>query len=125
MYVEKLFWTKHVTMLQLSIIQRLPQNYRWMTGFTGSKVEPVFGEYTTTEDSLIGLKLLSNEGDKAWHIMNCLSLVLGDIDVSSAVVECDGEPCLFVDCQDELAATCRLKNCGIAIAEPVSEFSAF
>ncbi|MCP6059969.1 hypothetical protein NL388_32420, partial [Klebsiella pneumoniae] len=27
--------------LQLSIVHRLPQSYRWSTGFAGSKVEPI------------------------------------------------------------------------------------
>ncbi|MDK6951247.1 hypothetical protein QP384_11005, partial [Klebsiella pneumoniae] len=37
-----------------------------------------------------------------------------------SVLECEGEPCLFVNLQDEFAATCRLKNFGVAIAEPFS-----
>ena len=45
---------------------------------------------------------------------------LCDIEVDSSVVECEGEPCLFVNRQDEFAATCRLKNFGVAIAEPFS-----
>jgi len=106
-------------MLQLSIIHRLPQSYRWMKGFTGSKVEPIPCNSQQNENSLICLKLLSHDGDKAWPIMDSLSLVLRDIDVASTVVECDGEPCLFVDHYDELAATCRLKTCGVAIAETV------
>ncbi|MBA1845472.1 hypothetical protein G9H56_35895, partial [Escherichia coli] len=28
-----------MTPLQLSIVHRLPQNYRWSAGFAGSKVE--------------------------------------------------------------------------------------
>ncbi|MGQ7191430.1 hypothetical protein ACUODJ_59100, partial [Escherichia sp. HC-CC] len=30
-----------MTSLQLSIVHRLPQNYRWSAGFAGSKVEPI------------------------------------------------------------------------------------
>ncbi|MDI8954396.1 hypothetical protein MJO10_32290, partial [Salmonella enterica subsp. enterica serovar Anatum] len=40
--------------------------------------------------------------------------------VPCSVLECEGEPCLFVNRQDEFAATCRLKNFGVAIAEPFS-----
>ncbi|EQB6907683.1 hypothetical protein ACYSXW_002969, partial [Cronobacter sakazakii] len=40
--------------------------------------------------------------------------------VDCSVLECEGEPCLFVSHQDEFAATCRLKNFGVAIAEPFS-----
>ena len=43
-----------------------------------------------------------------------------DIEVDCSVLECEGEPCLFVNMQDEFAATCRLKNFGVAIAEPFS-----
>jgi hypothetical protein len=49
-----------------------------------------------------------------------LSQALTDIEVDSSVLECEGEPCLFVKSQDEFAATCRLKNFGVAIAEPFS-----
>ncbi|MDI5424820.1 hypothetical protein MJM99_32090, partial [Salmonella enterica subsp. enterica serovar Kentucky] len=42
---------------------------------------------------------------------------LSDIEVPCSVLECEGEPCLFVNRQDEFAATCRLKNFGVAIAE--------
>ena len=52
--------------------------------------------------------------------MNKLSQALTDIEVDCAVLECEGEPCLFVDRQDEFAATCRLKNFGVAIAESFS-----
>ena len=48
------------------------------------------------------------------------SQALTDIEVDSSVLECEGEPCLFVKSQDEFAATCRLKNFGVAIAEPFS-----
>ncbi|EHC36550.1 Putative cytoplasmic protein [Salmonella enterica subsp. enterica serovar Alachua str. R6-377] len=41
------------------------------------------------------------------------------------MLECEGEPCLFVNRQDEFAATCRLKNFGVAIAEPFSNNNPF
>ena len=34
---------------------------------------------------------------------------LSDIEVDCSILECEGEPCLFVNMQDEFAATCRLK----------------
>ena len=109
-----------MTTLQLSIIHRLPQNYRWSTGFAGSKVEPIPQNGQNTENSLVALKLLSPDGDSAWPVMHTLSQALSDIEVDSSVVECEGEPSLFVNRQDEFAATCRLKNFGVAIAEPFS-----
>ena len=105
--------------LQLSIVHRLPQSYRWSTGFAGSKVEPIPQSAKSEDDCLVGLKLLS-PADDAWQVMNKLSQALTDIEVDCAVLECEGEPCLFVDRQDEFAATCRLKNFGVAIAESFS-----
>ncbi|WP_039058719.1 YejG family protein [Enterobacter sp. Bisph1] len=104
--------------LQLSIIHRLPQCYRWLEGFAGAKVEPIPQNGTTEDDRLVALKLLSPDGDNAWSVMHKLSQALSDIEVRCSVLECEGEPCLFVNGEDEFAATCRLKNFGVAIAEP-------
>ena len=49
-----------------------------------------------------------------------LTMLMHIVVVDSSVLECEGEPCLFVKSQDEFAATCRLKNFGVAIAEPFS-----
>lgn len=107
-----------MTSLQLSIVHRLPQNYRWSAGFAGSKVEPIPQNGPCGDNSLVALKLLSPDGDNAWSVMYKLSQALSDIEVPCSVLECEGEPCLFVNRQDEFAATCRLKNFGVAIAEP-------
>lgn len=109
-----------MTTLPLSIVHRLPQCYRWSTGLAGLKVEPIPQNGQGGENSLVALKLLSPAGESAWLIMHKLSQALGDIQVQCSVLECDGEPCLFVNRQDEFAATCRLKNFGVAIAEPFS-----
>lgn len=106
--------------LQLSVVHRLPQSYRWLTGFAGSRVEQVPQAVCADDNCLVALKLLSPDGDSAWPVMQKLSQALTDIEVSSAIVECEGEPCLFVNMQDEFAATCRLKNFGVAIAESFS-----
>ena len=111
--------------LQLSIVHRLPQSYRWLAGFTGSKVEPIPQPTPDSEGSLVALKLLSPNGEKAWPVMHSLSQALTDISVDSSVVECEGEPCLFVNSQDEFTATCRLKNFGVAIAEPFTSTNPF
>lgn len=99
-----------MTSLQLSIVHRLPQNYRWSAGFAGSKVEPIPQNGPCGDNSLVALKLLSPDGDNAWSVMYKLSQALSDIEVPCSVLECEGEPCLFVNRQDEFAATCRLKN---------------
>jgi len=114
-----------VTSLQLSIVHRLPQNYRWSAGFAGSKVEPIPQNGPCGDNSLVALKLLSPDGDNAWSVMYKLSQALSDIEVPCSVLECEGEPCLFVNRQDEFAATCRLKNFGVAIAEPFSNYNPF
>lgn len=110
---------------QLSIVHRLPQNYRWSAGFAGSKVEPIPQNGPCGDNSLVALKLLSPDGDNAWSVMYKLSQALSDIEVPCSVLECEGEPCLFVNRQDEFAATCRLKNFGVAIAEPFSNYNPF
>ncbi|AOP87647.1 hypothetical protein BFV64_15320 [Enterobacter kobei] len=106
--------------LQLSIVHRLPQSYRWSAGFAGSKVEPIPQNGAGSDNCLVALKLLSPSHENAWRVMERLSQALTDIEVDSSVLECEGEPCLFVKSQDEFAATCRLKNFGVAIAEPFS-----
>ena len=114
-----------MTSLQLSIVHRLPQNYLWSAGFAGSKVEPIPQNGPCGDNSLVALKLLSPDGDNAWSVMYKLSQALSDIEVPCSVLECEGEPCLFVNRQDEFAATCRLKNFGVAIAEPFSNYNPF
>ena len=114
-----------MTSLQLSIVHRLPQNYRWSAGFAGSKVEPIPQNGPCGDNSLVALKLLSPDCDNAWSVMYKLSQALSDIEVPCSVLECEGEPCLFVNRQDEFAATCRLKNFGVAIAEPFSNYNPF
>jgi hypothetical protein len=109
-----------VNTIQLSIVHRLPQSYRWSAGFAGSRVEPIPQNGPQNDNCLVGLKLLSPDGEKAWPVMHTLSQALTDIEVACSVLECEGEPCLFVERQDEFAATCRLKNFGVAIAEPFS-----
>lgn len=121
---------------QLSIVHRLPQSYRWSSGLTGVQVEPIYLAKTTgaentdvnntvidnnaiDNNSLIGLKLLSEEGEAAWQIMKRLNQSLQEMQVNCSVVELDGEPCLFVHLEDESAVMCRLKNVGVAIAEPI------
>ncbi len=94
-------------------------------GFCGVKVEPIPQNGQSTENSLVALKLLSPAGDSAWSVMHKLSRALSDIEVPCSVLECEGEPCLFVNRQDEFAATCRLKNFGVAIAEPFSNNNPF
>ncbi len=82
--------------LQLSIVHRLPQSYRWSAGFAGSKVEPIPQNVAGCENCLVALKLLSPSDENAWRVMERLSQALTDIEVDSSVLECEGEPCLFV-----------------------------
>ncbi|MFC0225434.1 YejG family protein [Serratia aquatilis] len=105
---------------QLSVVHRLPQSYRWLTGFTGIRVEPIPLNGIDEDNNLIGLKLLSHDGHDDWQVMQQLNLSLQEIQVECAVVEWEGEPCLFVSHRDESAAICRLKNMGVAIAEKLS-----
>lgn len=106
--------------LQLSIVHRLPECYRWLTGSAGTRVEPIPQHSPCNDNTLIGLKLLGVDGENAWHVMRKFSQTLSAISVECSVVECNGEPCLFVKREDEPAATGRLKNDGVAIAETFS-----
>ncbi|CNE15410.1 YejG family protein [Yersinia nurmii] len=111
--------------IQLSVVHRLPQSYRWLSGFTGVKVEPIPLATIDEKNNLMGLKLLSHDGSAARQVMQRLHLSLQEIQVDSAIVEWEGEPCLFVHCHDESAAMCRLKNVGVAIAEKMTAFYPF
>lgn len=111
--------------VQLSVVHRLPQSYRWSAGLAGGSVEPLELSGLTNDNDLIGLKLLSHDGELAWEIMLKLKAALADIQVDCAVVEWQGEPCLFVHRNDESATNCRLKNQGVAIAETFSAIHPF
>lgn len=106
--------------LQHSVVHRLPQSYRWCTGSAGASVEPLAVNLRDSDDDLIGLRLLSHDGASAWEIMQSIKLALADIQLECAVLEWEGEPCLFVHRQDESTTTCRLKNFGVGIAETFS-----
>ena len=95
--------------IQLSVVHRLPQSYRWLSGFTGVKVEPLPFNGVDEDNNLIGLKLLSHEGPRR-QVMQQLNLSLQEIQVDCAIVEWEGEPCLFVQRSDESATMCRLKT---------------
>ncbi len=103
-----------------SVVHRLPQSYRWLSGFAGIKVEVIPLPADEEDSNLIGLKLLSPEGESARQVLQGLNLSLREIQVESNIVECEGELCLFVKRDDESATMCRLKNIGTAIAESVS-----
>lgn len=109
-----------MTNLQMSVVHRLPQHYRWLHGFSGMKVEPIVSSENIADNELIGLTLLSHEGDTAWQVMRELSRSLVEIQITCAVVEYDGQPCLFLHRDDECTCLCRLKNMGVAIAESVA-----
>lgn len=112
-------------MLQYPVVHKLPQSYRWLAGFTGSKVEPIPQNGQTMDNALTALKLLSPHGvNDAWLEIHNLSQALIDIEVDCSVLECEGRPCLFIKCRDECMATCRLKNFGVAIAESLTSLPA-
>ncbi len=111
--------------IQLSVVHRLPQSYRWLSGFTGIKVEPIPLNGIDEDNNLIGLKLLSHDGMMSWEVMQNLSQALQDIQVECSVLEWEDEPCLFLHRGDESAAMCCLKNVGVAIAEPLSALYPF
>ncbi len=118
-------WGSNVNNIQLSVVHRLPQHYRWSSGLTGVQVEPLPLTVMADETNLIGLRLLSHDGDSAWQIMEKLRLTLAEIQVDSSVLEWEGEPCLFVEGCHEGATLCRLKNVGAAIADSLKALYPF
>ncbi|QHM71726.1 hypothetical protein C7M51_02017 [Mixta intestinalis] len=110
-------WGLHLNTLPMSVVHRLPQSYRWAAGLAGGVVESHSSNTLAAADDLIGLRLLSHDGAPAWEVMQKLRAMLAEIQVECTLVEWQGEPCLFVQRSDESAATVRLKNQGVAIAE--------
>ncbi|WP_340619267.1 YejG family protein [Xenorhabdus siamensis] len=108
--------------IQLSVVHRLPQSYRWSSGFVGTRVEILPEEEADIGSSLMGLKLLSHEGEHAWSILRDINQSISDMQIVSAVIEWEGEPCLFFAREDESAVICRLKTLGAAIAENITAF---
>ncbi|OTA16187.1 hypothetical protein Xvie_02231 [Xenorhabdus vietnamensis] len=106
--------------IQLSVVHRLPQSYRWSSGSVGTKVEIVSAEEIDLRNNLMGLKLLSHEGEKAREILQAIHQSITDMQILSAVIEWEGEPCLFFAKEDESAVICRLKTLGAAIAENIT-----
>ena len=101
-------------MLQLSIVHRLPQRFRWASDHH-SAIES--DDTMLDEQEFVALRLISHDGIPAWEILQQLKEVLADIQVDCKVAECEGQPCLFVQRRDESATNCCLKNQGVAIAE--------
>ncbi|PHM33073.1 YejG family protein [Xenorhabdus innexi] len=108
--------------IQLSVVHRLPQSYRWSSGFVGTRVEILSEEETEIGNILMGLKLLSHEGEHAGRILHDIHQSISDMQIVSAVIEWEGEPCLFFAREDESAVICRLKTLGAAIAENITAF---
>ena len=104
--------------LEHSVVHRLPQSYRWCAGAQGKCVVAQACNRPPEDADLIGLRLLSHQGACAWDIMQSIQQALAGIELECAVIEWEGEPCLFVCRQDESTTTCRLKNFGVGIAEP-------
>ncbi|WP_034942989.1 YejG family protein [Erwinia oleae] len=110
--------------LQHSVVHRLPHSYRKGTASGRSGTEAVMLSINAAEDDLTGLCLLSHQGEQAWEVMTFIKEALAEIQLECCVVEWEGQPCLFVARHDEPAATCRLKNFGVCIAETFRHRSA-
>ncbi|XPE39296.1 hypothetical protein ACNKHS_13320 [Shigella flexneri] len=88
-----------MTSLQLSIVHFTAAELSlvcWFRRFEGCTDS---AKWTCGDNSLVALKLLSPDGDNAWLlVMYKLSQALSDIEVQCRCLECEGEPCLFVNC---------------------------
>lgn len=103
-------------MLQLSVMHRLPQLYRWSLDHVG-KIEQQDALSGTADEGLVALRLLSHEGLLALEILHQLQETLAQIQVDSKIAEYEGQPCLLIRRGDESATSCCLKNQGVAMAE--------
>ena len=102
---------------QCSVVHRLPQSYRWLPGSAGIQVGPLPAALTDKNNKLLGLKLLGHPSADARKAMQELHHSLQKFGISSAVVEWEEEPCLFVPCSDESTVMGHLKGLGVLIAE--------
>ncbi|NIF22940.1 MULTISPECIES: hypothetical protein [Pantoea] len=103
-------------MLQLSVVHRLPQRFRWVSEHH-SAVEIAEAGGLINDADVVALRLISHDGSSAWEILRQLQATLRDIQIECRVAECGGYPCLLVPCGDESTTNCCLKNQGVAIAE--------
>lgn len=102
--------------VQLSVVHKLPLSYRWLAGFTGTRVEILPENDASRQNTLIGLKLLSHDGMTLDEAIQNLQKYLNNLNIENVIIE--WVPCLFLHSDDECAALCCLKNAGVAIAEP-------
>ncbi|HBZ15888.1 hypothetical protein ACIP6T_09090 [Pantoea sp. NPDC088449] len=103
-------------MLQLSVVHRLPQHYRWSVDHVGEIERQETADGVHAGD-LVVLRLLSHDGHPALEILHQLQETLAQIQVECKIAECEGQPCLLIRRDDESATNCCLKNQGVAIAE--------
>ncbi len=103
-------------MLQLSVVHRLPQHYRWSAEQIG-EIELLDSPSGTADEDLVALRLLSHEGALALDILQQLQETLAQIQLECKIARCEGSPCLLIRRIDESTASCCLKNHGVAIAE--------
>ncbi|MCL9647555.1 hypothetical protein C1Y41_07985 [Pantoea sp. ICBG 1758] len=103
-------------MLQLSVVHRLPQLYRWSADQLG-EIELLETTSGINDEDLVALRLLSHEGTLALDILQQLRETLAQIQVECKIARCEGHPCLLIQRINESAASCCLKNQGVAIAE--------
>lgn len=106
---------------KLSVIHRLPQNYRWLTGYTGKKIEVMPDNISSSKSNiLIGFKVLCYDIGDNLAVLKHLSSALDEIQVANDLLEWQGQICLFIRYEDEGLATCHFKTAGVAIAESIT-----
>lgn len=107
--------------LKLSVMHRLPQNYRWLTGHTGEKIEVMPDNISSSESNiLIGFKVLCHDISDNLAVLKYLSSALDEIQIANDLLEWQGQVCLFIRYEDESLAICHFKTVGVAIAESIT-----
>lgn len=106
---------------KLSVIHRLPQNYRWLTGHMGKKIEVMSDNISSSKSNmLIGFKVLSYDISDNLVVLKHLSSALDEIQIANDLLEWQGQVCLFIRYEDESLAICHFKTAGVAIAESIT-----
>ena len=71
--------------VQLSVVHKLPLSYRWLAGFTGTRVEILPENDASRQNTLIGLKLLSHDGMTLDEAIQNLQKYLNNLNIENVI----------------------------------------
>lgn len=100
----------------LTMIYRLPQTFRWITGRSGGRVETCLESGIHHDSALVGLKVISGQGSNM-ALLSQLCDLLAELRISTTLALWEEELCLFIAREDESVTLCHLKGYGVAVVE--------